>query len=239
MIDDMGATNRFAPRLLTNFASNAGIAEAYRIIRTGMLLNPDAEEGGTVLVTSTGRGEGKSLTCANLGIVLSRTDKRVVILDADLRLPTVHTLFGQAPGSYGSQLEDPIAAGDPTDPDWVLSFAVPVLPNLSVIPAGSSVQYPSELLESRRFAAFLATLRSQFDVVLIDSPPLSLVTDAAVLSGRVDGVLFVLDFQKTKRAAAKRAVRTLRDSGATILGSVVNRLPASRSGARGSVYGGA
>lgn len=232
------AGDRFAPRLLTHFATNSAMAEAYRVVRTGLLARSTTDAGGTVLVTSAGRGEGKSLTVANLGIILSRTEQRIAIIDADLRLPTMHKLFDVPAGDYAAQLEHEDATALAADPDWVERFAVPVLKNLWVIPAGVPVQHPSELLQGRAFTSFLDSLRARFDVVLVDSPPVSLVTDASVLTSRVDSTVFVLDFKRTRRADAKRAVERLQASNGNLVGTVVNRQPATRAGTYGTAYGG-
>lgn len=226
-----------ASMLLTNQAVNSSVAESYRMLRTSLLLTDDGERPGTILITSAGRDEGKSLTCANLGIVLASTDQRVAIVDADLRLPTMHRLFGILPGDYPALLQDPTRAAATSDPDHVRALAVGVLDNLWIVPAGAEARHPSELLASERCADMFAALAACFDVVLIDSPPVGLVTDAAVLAPQSDGVLFVVNYTARNRRQAQRALRTLQHVDADVLGIVVNAYPEGRRDTYGAPYG--
>lgn len=181
-----------------------------------------------VLVTSTTSGEGKSLTCANLGIVLSRTEHTVAVVDADLRMPTMHKLFGIPEGVYPARLLDPKEAHLVADPAAVAHWGVPVQDNLTIFPAGPQVGHPSELLSSDRFVKFLQTVTAMYDYVLVDSPPVGAVTDASVLARQVDGVLFVVNYKFRTRRPAHGALKTLEQVGANVLGIVLNEAPAGR-----------
>jgi polysaccharide biosynthesis transport protein len=226
-----------SPLLLTEHASNSNVAESFRMLRTSLLLAHDRDGSSSVLVTSAGRDEGKSLTCANLGIVLGQTDRRVAIVDADLRLATMHRLFGTAPGTYPELLQSPGAWRGDAAAHWIAKLGIPVHGNLVLFPAGCPVAQPSELLASEQFGEFLDALVAAFDFVLIDSPPVDLVTDAVVLATQVDGVLFVVDYESRNRRQAQHAIRTLRGVDAEIMGTVLNQFPQSDRAAYGTSYG--
>lgn len=197
-------------------------SEAYRILRTNLLQGGD--KLGSILVTSPASGDGKSITCANLGLAMSQNEQRVVILDADLRMPSQHLIFDTPPGKYAMVLHQQERNTHCTEED-IDRLAVEISPNLSLIPAGLMPGYPAELLGSARFESMLAALTDSYDVVIIDSPPVGLVTDAAILAAQVDGVVLVLDYGQQQRRAALRAVKALANDQINLVGTVINRAP--------------
>jgi capsular exopolysaccharide synthesis family protein len=178
----------------------------------------------TLLVTSAGPSEGKSTVAANLAVVMAQANLKVVIIDADLRRPTQHKLFNQV---NRSGLTDVILR----DPDqWSGLAASSSVPNLSLLLSGSLPPNPSELLGSKRMQQLVEYLHKIYDVVIIDAPPLLPVTDALVLSALTDGVLMVIDYGATRIGEAVQGKTQLDQSGARILGVVMNKIPTGRRG---------
>ncbi len=198
-------------------------AEAYRVLRTNLhYANPDAPLR-RVLVTSAGAGEGKSTTVANLGVCLAQAERSVLLLDADLRRPALHTIFRQSstPG-LSSYL-----AGDALLAAVLLKTSVP---NLSIVASGPTPPNPAELLASRRMREFLDQAGERFDIVLIDSPPVLAVSDACAVASLVDGVLLVVGSGETPQASLRRAKEQVEAARGRILGAVVNRFDPSANG---------
>lgn len=195
----------------------ANFAEAFRVLRTNILFSSAATGGQSVLVTSTGPGEGKSLVASNLAVSLAQAGRRVLIIDADLRKPKVHTVFEQAqePGLSN------VLVGNSKASESVRKTEVN---GLWVLPAGRIPPNPAELLGSQRFKDFLASLKTHFDWVVIDSPPVMAVADASVVAHLATGVLFVVGAEMTSRHAARRAVEQLDTARGKFFGAVLNRV---------------
>jgi succinoglycan biosynthesis transport protein ExoP len=191
-------------------------SEAFRVLRTNIRFSSVDKPLRTLLVTSAGPTEGKSTTAANLAAVMAQAGLKVVVVDADLRRPRLHRVFGIHPrgGLTGSLLEGNMDGR--LQPSQV--------EGLAVLPAGDRPPNPSELLGSRRLQELLKLLTQHVDVVVIDSPPVLPVTDAAVLAQSVDGVLLVVDAGETRRGVAQHAVDSLRQVGANVIGAVLNRV---------------
>ena len=196
------------------------LAESYRLLRSNILASvPDQAQLRTLLIASPAMGEGKSTTAANLAIVLAESGRRVILVDADMHRPTQMKLFS-VPGrpGFSTLLLDPnVSASDVIRPTW--------LPNLSVLPAGPTPADPSALLSSRRCDELLNQLHELCDLVVVDTPPLLAQPDAALLGTRTDGVLLVVDASRSRGRQAGRAIEMLRESGAVVLGAVLNRIP--------------
>lgn len=192
-------------------------SEAFRGLRTNVLFSSAAEGMQSVVVTSTGPGEGKSVVTANLAIALAKAGQRVLLIDADLRRPRVHQIFGrkQEPGLSNLMI------GAAKASEVVQQVRVP---GLWVLTAGKIPPNPAEMLGSRRFHDFLKSLSTHFDWVLIDSPPVMAVADACVIAHRASGVLFVVASDVTSRHGAKQALEQLAQARARILGGVLNRV---------------
>ena len=206
--------NETSEKLITISNPRSPIAEAYRTLRTNIQFSSLDRPLRTLLVTGTTPEEGKSTTLANLAVIFAQAGHRVVLVDADLRRPSLHKLFG-LPNSIG--LTSLFIAEAPD----ALPLQETGVPNLALLPSGPQPPNPSELLGSQRMEKVIAALREAADYVLFDCPPIIAVTDAAVLGRKVDGVLLVVSAGKTKRDHAARAKLLLEKVNANVLGVVL------------------
>jgi capsular exopolysaccharide synthesis family protein len=205
--------------LVTVYDPTGAASEAYRMLRTNLFYALIDSPPKIIVMTSVSFGEGKSTTAANLGVTLAQADKNVLILDCDLRRPRLHSMFGE---NNTNGLVDILAGGSRVEEVW----REPI-PGLKLICAGPSLPNPAELLSSRRLREFLTEMRPRFDYVLVDAPPVG-VSDSVVLAAHGDGVLLVLDSQRTRKGPLRQAVRSLQGVGANVLGTVMNNIEVSR-----------
>jgi receptor protein-tyrosine kinase len=213
-----GWKNRSEARVASLADPNSPAAESYRALRTSVQFLGLDHPVQALQMTSPSADEGKTTTLANLGVALARAGQRVVISCADLRRPRIHDFFG-LDNSVGLTS---VVLGDAALSDAVQS--VPDVENLYVLASGPLPPNPSELLNSEHAAQVLTELRAEFDMVLLDTPPVLPVTDAAILSTRADATLLVATAGKTTRRAVSRAVELLRQVEAPLVGSVLNRV---------------
>lgn len=201
-------------------------AEDYRTLRTNLRYSGIENPGGALLVTSANPSEGKTTTAANLAVALAQSGKRVILVDADLRRPGIHPLFGMSNevGLSSLFLED-----GPTLDEAMQSTSVD---GLRVLASGEPPPNPAELLDSRRMNEILLELRSEADMVVVDSPPLLVVTDANILASRCSGAVLVIDSGKTRTDSGRKVVESLTRSKVKLLGIVLNRMGSRR----GSYY---
>jgi len=193
------------------------IAETYRSLRTSILLSSAGHPPQVILVTSALPEEGKTTTSVNTAIVLAQRGAKVLLVDADLRRPSVHRAMGIS-SDFG--LSGALAGSDAS---WEEAIsASPTVPNLQVIPAGPIPPYPAELLGSSAMRDFLKQAREKFDHIIIDSTPVLSVTDAVVLSVEVDGVLVVIRSGQTTKRALRRIGEIFHQVHARVLGVVLN-----------------
>ena len=204
-----------ASSLITLRDPRSPASEAYRTLRTNIQFSSLDKPLHTLLATSTSPDEGKSTTIANLAVAMAQSEQRVVLVDCDLRRPTLHTLFGMA-NDVG--LTNLILSQD----DAPLPLQTTEVPGLSLLTSGPLPPRPADILGSRRMEQVIARLRAEADVVLFDTPPVMAVSDAAVLATRVDGVLLVLQAHKTSRDRARQARLILEKVKANIVGVVLN-----------------
>ena len=197
------------------------VAEAFRSLRTNLEYSSVDDPARTLLVTSSGESEGKSTVAANLAIVEAQSGKKVIIIDADMRRPKVHVQFNK---SNRKGLSD-VVTGKLRIEDVVKTFDQ--VENLSIITCGTIPPNPSELLGSDRMSQTLKELEEQFDLIIIDTPPM-IVSDAQILSGKVDGVIFVVIPGQTRAIAALRPIEELRRIGSHVMGIVANKIPRNR-----------
>jgi succinoglycan biosynthesis transport protein ExoP len=202
---------------LINNGVPKGFAESFRAIRTNVLFSSADEGSRSLVVTSTGPGEGKSLVAANLSIALAQAGQRVLLIDADMRRPRVHTIFAQPqePG-LSNVLVGNVKASEAVHKTTVQG--------LWVLSAGLLPPNPAELLGSKRFKHFTTTLAEHFDWVVIDTPPVMAVTDSSVVAHLAGGVLFVVGSEMTSRHTGRRAVEQLAHARAKFIGAVLNRV---------------
>lgn len=197
------------------------VAEAFRSLRTNLEYSSVDDPARTLLVTSSGESEGKSTVAANLAIVEAQSGKKVIIIDADMRRPKVHVQFNK---SNRKGLSD-VVTGKLRIEDVVKTYDQ--VENLSIITCGTIPPNPSELLGSDRMSQTLKELEEQFDLIIIDTPPM-IVSDAQILSGKVDGVIFVVIPGQTRAIAALRPIEELRRIGSHVMGIVANKIPRNR-----------
>lgn len=201
--------------LISMTAPKSPIAEQFRTIRTNIQFSSVDEEVQTMIVTSSGPAEGKSTTTANLAVVFAQQGKRVLLIDSDLRKPTVHYTF---------RTENHIGLSNVLTRQATLEEAVTVTAQekLWVLPSGPIPPNPSELLGSKGMQALLDQAKDEYDVIILDTPPVLAVTDAQVLANLADGVVLVVSSGKTEIDAAKKAKELLVSAKAKILGVVLN-----------------
>ena len=201
--------------LITNQNPKSPISEQYRTIRTNIQFSAVDEEIRTIVVTSSGPGEGKSTTVANLAVVFAQQGKRVLLIDSDLRKPTVHYTFNFT-NTFGltnvltrqSQLHDVVKET--------------MEKNLYILTSGPIPPNPAELLSSRAMEQLMKDVEEEFDVVLFDSPPLLAVTDGQILASKCDGTILVVSSGKTETDQAVKAKELLNAANSHILGVVLN-----------------
>jgi capsular exopolysaccharide synthesis family protein len=201
--------------LITLRDPSSAAAEAYRTLRTNIQFSSIDRPLKTLLVTSTAPDEGKSITLANIAVTMAQSEQRVLLVDCDLRRPSLHSIFGLANdhGLTSALLEQ--GQGE-------LPIQATSVPGLSLLASGPLPPRPADLLGSRRMAALIDRLRASADIVLIDTSPVVAVTDAAVLAPQVDGVLLVLQAGYTRRDRAREARQILEKVKAHIIGVVLN-----------------
>lgn len=203
-------------------------AEAFRSLRTNVKFLDLGEGSMALTVTSAGPGEGKSTTTANLAITFAESGARVALIDADLRLPRIADYFSIEGGVGLTEVLIGRAVASETLQHWGRGA-------LFILPAGTIPPNPAELLGSSAMTALLNDLKAAFDIILIDSPPVGLVTDAAVLARQTQGALLVTASGKTRANRLSDAEATIEKSGAKVLGTVVTMLPTK--GADRTAYG--
>jgi protein-tyrosine kinase len=208
--------------LITISNPRSPIAEAFRTLRTNLEFSNLDKSLRAVLVTSAGAEEGKSTTLANLAVTIAQSGKKVILVDADLRRPTQHQIFNlrNNQGLTDIVRDESLFANPPLQETAV--------PNLKILTSGQLPPNPAEILGSKRMGEILAALLEHADMVLFDAPPVLAVTDAVVLSSKVDGVLLVVSAGKTKREDARKAQANLEKVNARIIGAVVNNVQADR-----------
>ncbi|WP_035291771.1 CpsD/CapB family tyrosine-protein kinase [Clostridium sp. KNHs214] len=203
-------------------------AEAYRTLRTNIQYASFDKELRRILVTSSGPGEGKSTTAANLALSIAETGKSVLLIDCDLRKPSVHKKF---------KISNEKGVTNFLLGEVTFEQATKVYKNkLFIMTAGTIPPNPAEMLSSNKLKNFLKKVSDQFDMVIIDSPPVMAVTDAQILSTITDGVILVITSAQTEKAMAIKAKESLKKVNANILGVVLNRIKEENGKSYGYYY---
>ncbi|QWU15131.1 capsular exopolysaccharide family [Paenibacillus sophorae] len=213
--------------LITVTNPRSTVSEAFRALRTNIDFSSIDEKIQVIMVTSSGPEEGKSTVTGNLAVAYAQADKKVVLIDADLRKPTGHRTF-----SLSNRFGLSSLLSQQANLDEVIQ--VSGVPNLSIITSGPIPPNPAEMIASNRMSATLQELRQRFDIILIDTPPLLAVTDAQIMSSKSDGVIMVVSYGKVKRDIAVKAKASLDRVGARMLGVVMNNV--KRKASEGSYY---
>ncbi|MCA1667817.1 MAG: CpsD/CapB family tyrosine-protein kinase [Thermomicrobia bacterium] len=213
-------------RLVMLGEPDGGAAEAYRALRTNLRFDPRASksDGGHVYLLADSGGVGdRAAVVANLGVACALAGERVIIVDADLRgasnAGSLSALFGQGNATEG--IATAILGPGEEHRTIILPVVETGVTNLLLLPAGGHGTNPADLLGADAFGVLLAALRAQADVVLIDAPPVADVADSRAIAARVDGVLLLVAQGKTRRPQAQRALATLEQVGANVLGVVL------------------
>lgn len=209
-------------KLISKLGPFSPTAEALNVIRSNIGFLSGGRLPGVILVTSAGIGEGKSLTAANLGLSMARSGVKTVIVDADLRRPAQNTIFN-VPNQKG--LTNLLGSPDPELYEYLRDTGAK---SLKLLPTGKLPTNPAELLESERLDLLFHELVGIFEVVIVDGPPVLLAADAALLSNKVDAVVMVVQSGRTTGPEARKALSTLRQADANVLGVVLNRAAPKR-----------
>ncbi|HEX8949353.1 MAG TPA: polysaccharide biosynthesis tyrosine autokinase [Dissulfurispiraceae bacterium] len=225
--------------LISHFMPRSIAAECYRSLRTNVLFTATEKSLKSIMVTGSSVREGKTITALNLAIVLAQVGKRVLLIDADFRNPSIHQYFGleREPGlsnvilgniswQEAARTITDIMLGDIEVDDLM---ATPGMDNINIVTSGLHVTQPSEFLNSSRLPNLLEEMKKAYDFVIIDAPPVLPVADAVILGNKVDGIFMIYEAGKVARNALKRTKFLLENVGANILGVILNNLSAESS----------
>jgi capsular exopolysaccharide synthesis family protein len=201
---------------LTRGGKSSGAAESYRLARTNLQFTDVDDPLRSIVVTSPQPRDGKTTTCSNLALVFAEGGKRVTLVDGDLRRPGLQYLLDERPREGLTNL----LVGDSLNGHAQLS---PDSDNLTILTSGPLPPNPADLLNSDRMRELIASLRAHSDMVVVDSPPVLAVADAAILATMVDGVVLVVDPNTTRLRDIRRAREMIEGVGGTIVGVIVNR----------------
>jgi len=221
----------FKRRLITYEDPKSPISESYRSLRTNISYASTIDKKiKSLLITSSQPGEGKSTTTANLAIAFAQLRKKTLLVDADLRKPVQHNVFShnRAPGL------SEFLIGDVTDLDSIIHATK--IDNLSIITAGGLPPNPSELLGSEKMSSLVNMLEAEWDMVIFDSPPIVAVTDASMISAELDAIALVVKAGQTERSAVDRALDTIRNVKAPIIGAILNGASQESLGGKYAYY---
>lgn len=202
-------------KLIAKILPKSSISEQYRTIRTNIQFALVDQELKTLMITSVGPGEGKSTTSANLAVVFAQQGKKVLLVDADLRKPTVHYTFS---------LLNTVGLSSVITRQLTLQEAIEGsgVENLSVLSSGPIPPNPAEMLSSNAMDEFLEEARESFDLIIFDTPPILAVTDGQILANKCDGSLLVIASEKTERDMAIKGKEILQAAQGKMLGVVLN-----------------
>lgn len=209
-------------RLVLNQRSPFALQEAYKTLRTNIRFFLRGNGCKKICITSSNSGEGKSITLLNLAISFAETGKKVLLVDADLRRPAVARLLGEKATPGLSNILAELCNEDE-------AVRRELYPNLDVIFSGDVPPNPSELLSSERMQTFVENMSVRYDYILVDTPPVNVVSDSCVVANLMDGVLLLARQGRTRKDSVKKAVAHLQLTGANILGYVLNGVDTGNS----------
>lgn len=202
--------------LITKENPASSVSEAYKTLRTNIRFCSVDRALKVLLVTSAGPSEGRTTTATNLAVTYAQENKKVLLIDGDLRKPSIHSVFFRSNRKGLTELlTDQISLAD--------AIVQTDIPNLSVLTSGAVPPNPSEMLGSRKMRNLIIELEAQYDVILIDSPPALAVTDAQILGAMSDGVILVVNYGKVTKEAVRRVRSNMEHVSARILGVVLNK----------------
>ncbi len=196
-------------------------AESYRTLRTNIQYSSFDKEYKTIVVTSSEPGEGKSTTSGNLALAIAQGENRVLLIDCDMRKPSLHKRF-RISNNYG--LTDLLLHKKTME-----DVAVKYNEGLTVVPAGKIPPNPSEMLGSKAMTTFLEEMKKHFDYIIMDTPPIGAVTDSQVLSTKVDGTILVVKAGTTKKDVVMNSVNAIKKVNGNLIGTVLNGVEQSKN----------
>lgn len=212
------------PNLITLSNPRAAAAEAFRTLRTNLMFSSVENPIHTLLVTSSHEGEGKGVLVANLAVTFAQSGNKTILVDADMRKPSQHDIWG-IPNERGltTMLLDPAAMATPP-------LVATSVENLQILPTGTLPPNPADVLSSQRMNEIIGVLKARANYILFDSPPVLAATDAALLGSKLDGALLVVRAGHTRRDHAARAREALERVHVRIVGAVLSNAPLSNAG---------
>lgn len=222
--------NAHHSKLVTHVNSSSILSEAYRTLRANIMFSAIDDPIRAIMLTSANPGEGKTTTVANLAVTYAHEGKKTLLVDADLRKPSLQIMFMK---SNRSGLTDALFKEN----DWKELVHETEIENLHLLTTGVIPPNPSEILSSRRMADLVEEWRQHYDVILFDTPPLLAVADAMILSALCDGVILVIKSGKTKFTSARKVLSQLEFAKARVLGTVLNNKKSSRNSGYHYGYG--
>ncbi|WP_407642745.1 CpsD/CapB family tyrosine-protein kinase [Alkalibacillus haloalkaliphilus] len=201
--------------LFTRNHPKSVISEQFRTLRTNLQFAPNEVDLQTIAVTSTNKGEGKSVTAINLATVFAQQGKQVLLVDADMRSPSIH---------HNLRIDNRLGLSNLLVGDYDVVQVVRDVKtnNLDILTCGPIPPNPSELLDSQAMTELMEKAKASYDLIIFDTPPVLAVTDPQILANRVDGVLFVVRSKVTDKKSATKARELLKQADANILGAVLN-----------------
>ena len=203
-------------KAITKLEPRSIVSEQYRKLRTSIDYSTFNKELKVINITSTFPNEGKTITGINLATVYAQSNLKTLLIDMDLRKPKIHRSFGL---SNSNGISDYITEGNLVD-----QYIDKVDENLDVLVSGQKIPFPAELLMSDKLKEMMHYLKTKYDKIIIDCPPMTAVADAMIISNFSDGTVFVIASRKTNSTIAKDSLKQLSESGANILGGVLTRV---------------
>lgn len=216
--------------LITHVNPKSPVSEAFRTLRTNIQFSSLDKEIRVITITSSEPSEGKSTVISNLAIAMAQSGQSVLVIDCDLRKPTVHKTF-----RINNSLGFTSALVENVEISSIIN-EIEGIDNLSVLTSGPIPPNPSELLSSKKCKRFIEELKEEFDVILLDAPPVGVVTDAAILSTFVDGIILVIGHGQVDIHSIQRTKELLEKVKAPIIGTVLNKIPISKGKYGGYKY---
>jgi capsular exopolysaccharide synthesis family protein len=211
--------------LITFKEPNSPISESYRTLRTNIQFSSFDKKIKTLLVTSSGPGEGKTTTSSNLAVVMAQGGNKTLLIDCDQRKPSVHKVFKF---SNENGLSNILVNKDEVDLD--VSIHQTEIVNLHILSSGTRPPNPAELLGSAKMKDYIEELKKIYDIIILDTPPIILVTDAQILAQYTDGCLLVVSSGEAERDLVVKAKGLLEKVNAKILGVVINKMDSTKKG---------
>jgi len=207
-----------------------GLTEAFRSMYSRIQMNSKTEYPKTILITSAIPSEGKSLLAANLAYSCANHGRKTILIDFDLRRPGLHKFCGvNNDRGLLTLINETVANPNPKYDFWDSGTLVEIYPNLLILPSGGKTRAATEMLEKPEFDKMLFSLRQNAEIIIVDSPPIGLFPDSLAMARKVDEVIFVTRYGKVARKVAKNLIQSLEETGANILGVVLNDLPEKKT----------